>query len=153
MKSNCPFARRQAARQTRPAPLIVASMLAVVLLAHAGLSSAAPAPTFEERLERARAAERNPAFKPYLQAMGARLGQYMGNGVQNCLIKVQNPDLSPFILVADINKNGEPIKIDVKPRNAMSECFAGAFKFMPFPKPAPYVKADEVPIFFDMVLK
>lgn len=130
---------------------IVWPTLTLALAVYAPPSVAAP--TFEERVARARAAEGNPVFKPYLTAMEASIGRYVENGVQNCLIKVREPDLSQFILVADVNQKGEPTRIDVKPHNKMSDCFAGAFSLVPMPKLAPYTKAEELPILLDIKLK
>ena len=97
-------------------------MLFARLLLGLGIASQAAgaiaAPSFEERVQRARIAEESPALKPYFTAMGKMVEPNLRSGVVNCLAKFKDPDLAAFVVVADAGKDGEPTKIDVRDRKS-----------------------------------
>lgn len=130
-----------------------ARCLAAVAVAALAASAVAAPPTFDERVERAKTAELSPTLKPFFTAMGTMIEPNMRSGVVNCLAKFKDPDLTTFIIVADVNMKGEPHKIDVQPHTNVSDCFAKSFAFAPLPKLAPYTKEPTLPIFFQINLK
>ena len=117
------------------------------------VTHALAATPFEERVKRARTAEESPALKPYFSAMGKAIEPNLRSGVATCLAKFKDPDMNGFIVVADVNKNGEPTNVDWQPHTNVSDCFARSFEFARLPKLAPYTKDPLLPIFLQINVK
>ena len=144
----------RAVRGTAAASVVRCALVFAVALQVSGAGAAVPDRLpFEERLKLARAAEVSPAMKGYFQELGKAIEPYLRGGVQNCLSKLKEPDLTTFIIVADVTVTGGSSKIEVRPHTNMSDCFARSFEFVKLPKLAPHTKEPTLPIFFEIRLK
>ena len=146
-------AKRQRVRLIRSVGLMPSARLIIGLALALQVTPALAATPFEERVKRARTAEESPALKPYFSAMGKAIEPNLRSGVATCLAKFKDPDMNGFIVVADVNKNGEPTNVDWQPHTNVSDCFARSFEFARLPKLAPYTKDPLLPIFFQINVK
>ncbi|HEY8328473.1 MAG TPA: peptidase C13 [Rhodanobacter sp.] len=117
-----------------PLPLAVA-----LLLAATGLP---PGQDFSARVTQGRLAEAAATGPAYQKQLWNRITGPTATALKGCIASHAPADKSPFTLVADIQADGKPIRIEVLPPTAVATCMAGQFVGWPLPPPpatpAPY---------------
>lgn len=104
--------------------------------------SVASAETFEERVDRAKNAEKTEMYTQYEASMFNVIGDHLASTMRTCFATVENPNDLAFTLVADIQRAGNPSNVEVSPITNISLCFAEGFKQAMFPEP-PYYPGDK----------
>jgi hypothetical protein len=127
-----------------PSVLIVAALWGA-------LQAAAPADAFDRRVQQGRQAEQDSTGQAYQARLWARLNPLMTNALTNCLASLPAPDKAPFTLVADIDPQGRPWQVQVRPQTSVASCFAPRFAGMTLPAPPPIERAG-YPIEIDITL-
>lgn len=117
---------------------------AVVVLP--AFADAPPSLTFDERVSLAKEAEDDERFHPYPSQMFRQAGRSLARTMRNCwpLSSKQNP--KPFVLVAEIEADGRPRDVVVKPAHAAARCFAAGFSSNRYLAPPEYPDRDGFPV-------
>lgn len=120
-------------------------LLAIALLQSAG---ATPASDFSHRVSAARALESHAAGHAYQTRLWARIGNPMTDALQGCITSHAPADRAPFTLIADVQTDGSPTHIQVRPATPVATCLAGQFSASSLPAPpgAPRPYAIEIDV-------
>ncbi|AND70679.1 hypothetical protein ATSB10_32250 [Dyella thiooxydans] len=110
------------------------NLLALALLMAPG-AAAAPAEDFHDRIVQGRLAEAAATGAPYQKALWAKIGDPMTDALKGCIAHHRNVDKSPFTLVADVQADGHPVRVDVQPATVLATCLAGQFAGWTLPAP------------------
>lgn len=117
----------------------MANLLALALLL---APAAVPADDFHHRMLQGRLAEADTSGSTYQKALWAKIGDPMTDTLKGCIASNAPADKSPFTLVADVQADGKPARIDVQPQTPLATCLAGQFATWHLPTPprapAPY---------------
>jgi hypothetical protein len=125
-------------------------LLLLVLLIYA-LPSFAGEPSFNERIELAKLAERSPEARDYASKyIFPAMATQMSKAMQACLA-IRSANKEPFVLVADLQNSGALAKIDFEPKTNTAACFATQFKNLHLP--SAHFIVDAQPIYFEMSLE
>jgi hypothetical protein len=116
-----------------------------VLLAAALLSAATglpPGQDFGARVTQGRLVEAAATGAAYQKQLWGKINTPTTSALKSCLASNAPADKSPFTLVADIQADGRPVRVEVLPPTPVATCMAGQFAtwVLPAPpaKPAPY---------------
>jgi len=116
-----------------------------------GLLAAAPDDTFEQRVQQGRQAERDQDGRAYQNRLWVPLNPLATEALTACLASTPHPDRAPFTLVADIDPQGRPLQVQVRPQTPVASCFAARFAGMTLPAPPPIARAG-YPIEIDITM-
>lgn len=115
------------------------------VLALALLLDATPAATdnaFGDRVMQGKMIEAGPTGPAYQKALWSKIGDPTTDALKGCITSNEPADRSPFTLVADVQANGKPTRIEVLPPTPVATCLAGQFATWALPappaKPSPY---------------
>jgi len=122
-----------------------AILLCSVLLGTPALAAQVPA-TFDERVSMAKAAEDDERFHPYPEQMVRGTSRSLARAMRRCWGKSQHQEVKSFVMVADIQPDGRPRNVAVKPAHGVSRCFAAAFSSGRYLAPPPYPGKDGFPV-------
>ena len=92
--------------------------------------------SFDDRVWLAQAAEEDQDFHPYASQMYRKAGRDLARTMRRCWSVTSKQNAKPFVLVADIDGDGRPRNVEVKPVHAGSRCFATGFSSIAY-LPAP----------------
>lgn len=116
-----------------------------VVLAFALLLGAAPTPRndgFDARVHQAKMAEAAATGPAYQKQLWDRITGPTAAALKGCIASHAPADKSPFTLVADLQADGRPTRIEVLPPTPVATCMAGRFAGRTLPPPpaapAPY---------------
>ena len=116
------------------------ALLAAALLFAA--TSLPPGQDFSTRVTQGKLAEADVAGPAYQKQLWGKINNPTTIALKGCLASNAPADKSPFTLVAEIQADGRPTRIDVLPPTPVATCMAGQFAtwMLPAPpaKPAPY---------------
>lgn len=125
-------------------------MKRIILFLCAIVASSVHAESFEARAQLGEAAEDRGEFKSYFSTMYKEIGEPMANIMRICFKNTLKPDSANFVLVADIEKEGNLDSIEVKPATNIAKCFAAGLIPVSFPKPPEYPKRHGFPLTIKM---
>lgn len=97
----------------------------------------APA-SFKERVQLAKAAEDDENFHPYPAMMYRQARDHLARAMRRCRAVSAKQGAKPFVLVADIQPDGRPRDVVVKPSHAAARCFAAGFSSTQYLPPPAY---------------
>ena len=112
----------------------------------AGLTAETPPMSFDERVTLARSAEEDERFHPYPLRMQREAGRHFARTMRNCWSVSSRQEPKPFVLVAEIQPDGRPSKVAVKPAHAAARCFAAGFSSGRYLRPPDYPGRDGFPV-------
>lgn len=104
-----------------------------------------PAP-FDVRVQLAKDVEADERFKTYKTAMIRRNGRYLARTMRACRSIAPAPEQKSVVLVAEIEADGRASAVEVKPDNALGNCFATGFSSARYPKPPAYPGRQGFPV-------
>ena len=100
-----------------------------------GAAPANPNGDFDARVHQAKMAEAAATGPAYQKALWDRIGNPTTDAYKGCLAGDQPADKSPFTLVLDVDAQGKPQRIAVRPATRVATCMAGRFAGWTFPVP------------------
>lgn len=106
---------------------------------------ALPAP-FDVRVQLARDVEADERFRTYKTAMIRRSGRHLARTMRACRAIAPAPEQKSVVLIADIEADGRAAAVEVKPDNAIGQCFASGFASARYPKPPAYPGRPGFPV-------
>lgn len=114
-------------------------LAAALLLAATGLP---PGQDFSTRVTQGRLAEAAATGPAYQKQLWDRITDPTAAALKGCIASHAPADKSPFTLVADLQADGRPTRIEVLPPTPVATCMAGRFAGWTLPPPpaapAPY---------------
>ena len=116
-------------------------------------SLSANAQTFEERIELAKAAERNVDTWFYERVMFDAVGAHLATTMRACFAQSTNPQTDPFVLVADLSPEGKAVNVEVRPPTEVAVCFSEGFATTAFPVPPKFQGQANFPVVIEMRIK
>jgi hypothetical protein len=123
-------------RMVRLGLLIFASLFAVCLPVRTR------AETFDERVDLARQAEKDPTVSYYQKIMIDKVGNDLATFMSNCWGEDKFAQPRKFILVASISHSGQARDIEVQPDTERTRCFANGVSSLVFPTPPAFSRSS-----------
>lgn len=90
---------------------------------------------FHQRMLQGRLAEADHAGPGYQRQLWSAIGTPMTDTLKGCIASNAPADKSPFTLVADVQSDGTPARIEVQPQTPLATCLAGQFATWKLPPP------------------
>jgi hypothetical protein len=106
-----------------------------------------PGQDFSARVMQGKLAEAGVTGPAYQKQLWSRINNPTTTALKACIASNAPADKSPFTLVADIQADGKPARIDVLPPTPVATCMAG--QFATWMLPAPPAKSAPYPIEID----
>ena len=123
-----------------------AILLFSVAVAFPVLADDAAPLTFDDRVSLAKLAEDDERFHPYPAQMVKDAARRLARTMRHCWTLSAKPDAKSFVLVADIQLDGRPRDVEVKPAHAVARCFAAGFSANRYLAPPDYPGLDAFPV-------
>lgn len=102
--------------------------------------------SFDERVSMAKMAEDDERFHPYPEQMAKDAGRRLARTMRKCWSQSSGQDRKPFVLVAEIQRDGRPRDVAVKPAHVTARCFEAGFSSNRYLPPPEYPDRDGFPI-------
>ncbi len=135
---------------------LLAALLVASLVALTGLPAAAwaagvdEALAFDMRVKAASTADGVSRYPAYQTVMFQAIDTDLAGAFSRCVTGTKDADTRSFALVADIDAQGHPRNIAVRPDTNVARCLTAAFVKFPFPKPPKIKGRNTLPILLSM---